>query len=45
MHADDFTTLTGLITGYNESDYRRAVPTLFERSLKLDVLKNKGNGV
>lgn len=33
--------MTGLITGYNESDFGREVPTLFERSLKLDVLKKE----
>ncbi len=36
-------TLIGLITNYNESDYRREVSTLFEWScthnLKLNVLK------
>ncbi len=42
--ADD-TTLIGLITNNNESDYRREVSTLFEWScthnLKLNVLKTK----
>ncbi len=42
--ADD-TTLIGLITNDNESDYRREVSTLFDWScthnLKLNVLKTK----
>ncbi len=44
--ADD-TTLIGLITNDNESDYRREVSTLFDWSCthEVECPKNKGNGV
>ncbi len=46
--ADD-TTLIGLITNDNESDYRREVSTLFDWScthnFEVECPKNKGNGV